>query len=137
MIQIVAGPKGRGKTKFLLDKVNTSVNNVPGTIVYLDKSTKHMYELDKKVRLIDVTEFPMTTSERFVGFVYGLISQDHDLHAIYFDSFLKISKTDANTVEDIIKEFEEISKKYNIDFVLSVSLDDNEVPEYLKQYIIN
>ncbi|MBQ8730897.1 MAG: twitching motility protein PilT [Lachnospiraceae bacterium] len=137
MIQIVAGPKGRGKTKLLLDKVNASVNNVPGSIVYLDKSAKHMYELDKKVRLIDVSEFELATPEHFIGFIYGILSQDHDLHAIYFDSFIKISKTTLDTLVDVIKVFENISKKYNIDFVISLSLEDDEVPEYLKQYIIN
>ncbi|MBE5963479.1 MAG: twitching motility protein PilT [Lachnospira sp.] len=137
MIQIVAGPKGRGKTKLLLDKVNASVNNVPGSIVYLDKSAKHMYELDKKVRLIDVSEFELATPEHFIGFIYGILSQDHDLNAIYFDSFIKISKTTLDTLVDVIKVFENISKKYNIDFVISLSLEDDEVPEYLKQYIIN
>ena len=43
MIQIIAGEKGKGKTKILLDKVNADVLEAKGSIVYLDKSTKHMY----------------------------------------------------------------------------------------------
>ena len=50
MIQIIAGKKGKGKTKHLLDKVNAEVKEVHGNIVYLDKSSKHMYELNNKVR---------------------------------------------------------------------------------------
>ena len=57
MIQIIAGKKGKGKTKHLLDKVNAEVKEVHGNIVYLDKSSKHMYELNNKVRLIDTSEF--------------------------------------------------------------------------------
>ena len=48
MIQIIAGKKGKGKTKHLLDKVNAEVKEVHGNIVYLDKSSKHMYELNKQ-----------------------------------------------------------------------------------------
>ena len=54
MVQLVVGKKGKGKTKYLLDKVNAEVQNASGNIVYLDKSTKHMYELNNKIRLIDV-----------------------------------------------------------------------------------
>ena len=46
MVEIIAGEKGKGKTKYLLDKVNDSVKSASGNIVYLDKSQKHMYELN-------------------------------------------------------------------------------------------
>ena len=55
MIEIICGVKGKGKTKELLDKVNTSVMSASGNVGYLDKSQKHMYELNNKVRLINVT----------------------------------------------------------------------------------
>ena len=59
MVQIIAGRKGKGKTKYLLDMANTAVKEAKGSIVYLDKSSKHMYELNNKIRLINVAElFP-------------------------------------------------------------------------------
>ena len=59
MVELIVGKKGKGKTKVLLDKVNGAVKDANGSIVYLDKSTKHMYELNNKVRLIDVSGFPV------------------------------------------------------------------------------
>ena len=91
MVQLIVGKKGKGKTKHLLDKVNSEVQKVFGNIVYLDKSTKHMYELNNKIRLIDVSSYLITDPDEFVGFVSGIISQDHDLEQMYFDSFLKIA----------------------------------------------
>lgn len=55
MIEIISGEKGKGKTKELLNKVNTSITSATGNIVYLDKSQKHMYELNNKIRLINVS----------------------------------------------------------------------------------
>ncbi len=55
MVELIVGKKGKGKTKVLLDKVNGAIKEANGSIVYLDKSTKHMYELNNKVRLIDVS----------------------------------------------------------------------------------
>ena len=57
MVQIIAGRKGKGKTKYLLDMANTAVKEAKGSIVYLDKSSKHMYELNNRIRLINVAEF--------------------------------------------------------------------------------
>lgn len=136
MVQLVAGKKGKGKTKYLLDKVNTEVQSVSGNIVYLDKSTKHMYELNNKIRLIDVSSYLVTDSDEFVGFVCGIISQDHDLEKMYFDSFLKIACLEEGDVEPVIRKLENISERFKVDFVISVSLDEEEIPASLKDKII-
>ena len=136
MVQLILGKKGKGKTKHLLDKVNTEVKTVSGNIVYLDKSTKHMYELNNKVRLIDVSSYMISNSDEFVGFICGIISQDHDLQQMYFDSFLKISCREDGNVEDIIKKLEVVSEKFGVDFILSISLDEEELPDSFKDKII-
>ena len=99
MVQLIVGKKGKGKTKHLLDKVNNEILTASGNIVYLDKSTKHMYELNNKVRLIDVSSYLISDSDEFTGFVCGIISQDHDLEQMYFDSFLKIACIKDENVE--------------------------------------
>ena len=136
MVQLVVGKKGKGKTKHLLDKVNTEVQNVSGNIVYLDKSTKHMYELNNKIRLIDVSSYMIANSDAFIGFVSGIISQDHDLEQMYFDSFLKIACIDESEVEAFITKLDKISETFNVKFVLSISLDEDEFPASFKDKII-
>lgn len=136
MIQIIAGKKGKGKTKQLLDKVNTEIKNVHGNIVYLDKSPKHMYELNNRVRLIDTSEYELVNSEAFLGFICGIISQDHDLEQMYLDSFLKIAKLEGCDIGSTLEELEKIGEKYDITFVLSVSLDKNELPEFAQSKVI-
>ena len=136
MVQLIVGKKGKGKTKHLLDKVNTEVQNVSGNIVYLDKSTKHMYELNNKIRLIDVSSYMITNSDEFIGFISGIISQDHDLEQMYFDSFLKIACTGESDVESIITKLDKISEAFNVNFVLSISLDEDEFPASVKDKII-
>ena len=85
MVELIVGKKGKGKTKVLLDKVNGAVKDANGSIVYLDKSTKHMYELNNKVRLIDVSGFPVKNADEFVGFICGILSQDHDQDGSLFN----------------------------------------------------
>ena len=136
MIQIIAGEKGKGKTKQLLDKVNTEIKTAHGSIVYLDKNAKHMYELNNKIRLIDTSAFPIGNSDEFIGFICGIISQDHDLEQMYLDSFLKIAKLEDADITETIDKLDELGEKYNITFVLSISLDADDLPENAKSKVI-
>ncbi len=136
MVQFIVGREGKGKTKHLLDKVNTEIKDAQGNVVYLDKSTKHMFELNNKIRLIDVPEYMVTDSDEFIGFICGIISQDHDLQQMYFDSFLKIACVEADELEKIIEKIEKISEKFHVDFVISVSRDESELPENMRKNVI-
>ena len=136
MIQLIVGNKGKGKTKQLLDKVNADVLTANGNIVYIDKSTKHMFELNNKVRLIDISEFPVENYDQFIGFLLGIVSQDHDLEQVYFDGFLELAKVSGNEVENVLSKFEKIGDKYNINLVMSISMDEKDIPESMKSAII-
>ena len=135
MVELIVGKKGKGKTKVLLDRANGAVKEANGSIVYLDKSTKHMYELNNKVRLIDVSSYPLKNADEFVGFICGIISQDHDLEQIYLDSFLKVSKLEDADVTDTLDQLDKIGEKYGISIVVSISLDKEEIPEALQDKI--
>lgn len=136
MVQLIVGNKGKGKTKQLLDKVNSEVKEISGNIVYLDKSTKHMYELNNKIRLIDVSQFIIENNSEFLGFVSGIISQDHDLQQMYFDSFLKIACLEGKDIAETVEKLERLSKAFEIDFILSVSVDESELPASVKDKIL-
>lgn len=129
MVQLIVGKKGKGKTKYLLDKVNSAIREAHGSIVYLDKSSKHMYELNNKIRLIDVSAFPLKNSDQFVGFICGILSQDHDLEQMYLDSFLKLAGLEGNEggLDECVDQLEGLSRIFNVDFVLSVSMDKEEL----------
>ena len=137
MIEIICGEKGKGKTKVLLDKVNSSVATAAGNVVYLDKSQKHMYELNNKVRLINVIDYPVTNCDEFLGFICGIVSQDHDLEEMYLDSFLTIASIDSDA--DIVKSMEKLDnnrEKYKVRFILSVSKNKADLPECAKAKVI-
>ena len=136
MVQLIVGKKGKGKTKQLLDKVNSEVKDIARSIVYLDKSTKHMYELNNKVRLIDVSRYMIENESEFLGFVCGIISQDHDLEQMYFDSFLKIAALEDKDISAVVEKLERMSDFFQVDFILSVSRDESELPESVKDKII-
>ena len=137
MIQIIAGKKGKGKTKYLLEKVNAEIKTAHGSIVYLDKSTKHMYELNNKIRLIDTSAYPITNSDEFIGFICGILSQDNDLEQLYLDSFLRISKLEEEEekIAEVLLELEKLGKHFGLSFIISLSKNESDLPEEVKGMI--
>lgn len=136
MIQIIAGEKGKGKTKILLEKVAEEVKAANGSVVYLDKSTKHMYELSNKVRLINVRDYLVENSDEFVGFICGILSQDHDLEKIYLDSFLKVACVSEDNLSDIFEKLTKISQTFEVDIVISISVNKASIPEAFQKDIV-
>ena len=134
MIDIIAGAKGKGKTKILIQQVNDDIKLTKGTIVYLDKNNKHMYELSNQIRLIVVPEFNVTDTDMFLGFIAGIISQDHDLDKIYLDSFLTTACIKDN-LDYAVEKLDALSEKFGVSFVISASVDKENMPESVQKYV--
>ena len=137
MVEIISGEKGKGKTKYLLDKVNADIKNVDGSIVYIDKNTKHMYELDYKIRLINMGDYPIESSGEFLGFLSGVLSQNSDIQEVFLDSFLTVSNIkDNDSLSVALDKLDEICSMFSVKFVLSVSKNEHDLPENAKDKII-
>ena len=137
MVEIIAGEKGKGKTKLLLKRVGEDLKTVQGSIVYIDKSQKHMFELDSKVRLINMADYTIDSSDEFIGFLSGVISQNNDIEEIFLDSFLTIGYLDTNEgLVAAIEKLDVISEKFSVKFILSISKNKDDLPDSVKAKIV-
>ena len=137
MVEIITGDRGKGKTRYLINRIHEDVKSADGDIIYIDKSQKHMYELPSKVRLINASEYPLDTTDAFVGFICGIVSQNSDIEVIYMDSFLSIAFVDTSDgLLSSIEKLDKISELYKVDFVLSISKNEADLPESLRDRII-
>lgn len=134
MIQIICGGRGKGKTKEMLFRANELVKQADGDIIYIDKSSKHMYEVNNKIRLVNIREYPIKSYDGFIGFVSGLLSGNHDIETVFFDSLLQISYSNEETVSALIDTLDKLSD--GITFVLSISLSENELPDDIKDKVV-
>ncbi|MCC8140093.1 MAG: twitching motility protein PilT [Lachnospiraceae bacterium] len=136
MVQIITGVKGEGKTKKLLDHVHKILETTDGNVVYLDKSAKNIHELDNRVRLINVSEYPLRNTDQFIGFISGICSQDYDLQEMYLDGFLNIAKIDGKDLSDVLTQLDNISKQFSVNMVLSISVNKEDLPEFAREMVI-
>lgn len=135
MVELLIGKKGTGKTKVLIENVNNAASVANGNVVFVSNdSSRNMYDIKSKVRMYDTSEFEIASWEEFLGFICGIISGNFDITNIFVDGTLKIVKHSMDGFEQFLARVEEISKKFNISIVMSVSIDADEAPEYIKKY---
>lgn len=135
MVELIVGGKGKGKTKILLEKAAEAIKNANGSVVYVDKNNQHMYELSNQIRLVDITQYPVKGTEGFFGFLSGMIASNHDLEFVILDSFLTIAGLELKELVSAVELIKSLSERYSVNFIISVSLDEAEIPAELKELI--
>lgn len=135
MVELLIGKKGTGKTKALIENVNNASTVAKGNVVFISKdSARSMYDIKSKVRMVDTKEFSITTYSEFLGFICGIISRDFDITNIFIDGIFKIvGSDDLDGFEGFLNKLQEVSAKFHIDFNISVSIDKDAAPEYIKK----
>ena len=136
MIQVIAGKKGSGKTKRLIDLTNATARDAVHDVVFLDDDNRYMFDVDHKVRFINAEDYHINNTDMFIGFVCGMLSSNFDIGTVFIDAFLKLSHTELDKVEPVLKTLAELGTKHQVDFVLSFSADPEELPAVLRELVI-
>lgn len=136
MIKIIMGPKGTGKTKSFIDKVNVAIKEEKGNVVCIAKGNRHLFDVKSAVRLVDTSDFDMNCYSVFYGFICGIISRDYDITHIFIDSITKIANDDYEKLDNFLNKLDALSKKFNISFTLTISAPQSEATETIKKFIV-
>lgn len=128
MVKLLVGHKGTGKTKQMIDLANDQIEQSNGSIIFINKNSRLMYDLKYKIRVVCMEEYEhITNSDEYIGFIYGIISSDHDIETIYIDSILKHADFSLGDIPEFLGRLKVISKNYGMDFVVSLSAEKEEM----------
>jgi len=136
LIQVIAGKKGTGKTKRLIDMTNQASQESHHDIVFIDDDNRYMFDLRHEVRFVNAGEYQLENDRMFMGFLYGTVAQNFDVGLIFIDAFKKLFKADLSDSQWFFQRLEDLSEKHSVDFVISISEDADELPDFIKKYVI-
>ena len=135
MVQLLIGHKGSGKTNQMIQLANESIKTCDGSIVFINKNHRLMYDLKYRIRVVCMEDFEQVTNvDEYIGFLYGIISQDHDIERLFIDSILKHADVHLEDLPDFLERVNEISVKYGIDFYISLSAAREELGDIVNKY---
>ena len=136
MIHLITGYRGKGKTRTMIEDANSRVKEVKGSIVYIDQSMHHMYELNNKIRLINMKDFRINNRDEVVGFVAGMISQNRDIEVLYMDGLLKLKEVAVEDVSYIVRALDRLCGDHNIEMTMTLSMDTQDLEEDLQTMVM-
>ena len=137
MIKLIVGSKGSGKTKTLIDMINTATKTTAGNIVVIEKSMKLTTEINHAARLLDVDEYKISGAEMLYGFVAGVLAGNYDITHVFVDNFYKLVEDKSpESFDAFIAWLDTFSEAEKIEFVISVSADAATASESVKKHFI-
>ncbi len=135
MLKLIIGVKGTGKTKTLINMVNSAVESSKGDVVCIEKGVKLRYDVKYQARLIDTEEYFITDAQSLYGFIAGILASNHDVTDLFIDSAYKICKNDAAAFDVFVEELGKIVEKVGLNVVITSSIPTEEASEIVKKYL--
>lgn len=136
MVNLICGSKGSGKTSRIIEKANADVKTAKGDSIFVTDTDRYMYDIDRTVKLIDVTEYPVKSAEAFLAFICGLAASRSDLTNLYIDGASRISGCGPEKMKDFYDELGRLADKLSISVTVTVSATAEELPDFLLKYKI-
>ncbi len=137
MVQFIVSEKGQGKTKRLIELANSTAKTTDGHLVFIDDDRKHMYDLNHDVRLVETNSFPLSNYRELIGFVCGILSQDGDIKDIFIDGVNKIvKKLDDEDLLKLCDKLNILSKENEVNFIIGLNYKAAQLPEQIKNLVI-
>ena len=135
MLKLIIGVKGTGKTKTLINMVNTAVENSKGDVVCIEKGVKLRYDIKYRARLIDTDEYYICDAQSLYGFLAGIFASNHDVTDLFIDSALKICNNDSVAFDKFVEEVNALVAKLDVNVVMTSSIPVEEASETVKKYL--
>lgn len=135
MLKLIIGVKGTGKTKALINMVNTAVENSQGNVVCIEKGDKLTYDVKHQARLIDTKQYFVSDAQSLYGFIAGILASNHDVTDLFVDSALKICNNDVAAFDKFVEAVNGLIEKVDVNVVMTSSIPVEDASETVKKYL--
>lgn len=136
MVSLICGGNGTGKTCKMIEMANNEIEKVQGKMVFIEVNSRHLFDLDYRIRYINTSEYNLSKEEQFYGFICGLLATDYDIEVVYVDGLYKITEScKLQEPKEMVKRLEKLSSKFNVKFVLSLNCSEEEIPNEIKENV--
>ncbi|MBQ3556629.1 MAG: hypothetical protein IJA11_02380 [Oscillospiraceae bacterium] len=135
MVRVIMGKKGSGKTKQMIDMINSAVQTEHGNVVCIEKGKKLTFDIHYQIRLVEASNYDLTDYTALKGFVSGLYAGNYDITHVFIDSLTKIAGGDCNAeTEAFLDWLNNFGEEHNIKFTVTISDDASLASDGIKKY---
>ena len=135
MIHVIMGLKGSGKTKKMIDSIQSAVETASGDVVCIEYGKKLTYDLNYRVRLVDSKEYGISNLDMLKGFLSGLHAGNFDITHVYIDNLYKTIGSDRAAGEEFVAWCAKFAEVNSMNITITVSDDPEAASDDIKQYL--
>lgn len=137
MVKVILGKAGSGKTKQVIDMVNTAVTEESGSVVCIENGQTLRLSIKHAVKLVDISEYGMELSyDHLYAFICGLYCGNYDITHVFVDGLYKVTGDDDNAkAPAFLAKLEQLSEQNGIKFTLTLSLAEEDACDCIKKYL--
>lgn len=135
MIHIIYGEKGSGKTKQIVALANETAESAKGVVVYLDRTNHRMLDLNRNVRLVDLSHYGLTSQHDIVAFIKGMMAANFDIEKVFIDGITRLLDCNIAELAELYAGLEEISADNDVDFFITASSAKENLPPFIAKFV--
>lgn len=135
MIKVICGPKGSGKTKKIIDAANAAVSEAKGHLLFITDTKRYMYDLQREIRFIDVTDYNVAGEDALCGFVNGAIAANYDNEYIFIDGAVRISGKPIAEMAKFFYMLDKVSEMRDLKVYVTCSGEVENLPDFMEKYL--
>ena len=136
MVKVIMGVKGTGKTKQMIELINSAAKSESGSVVCIEHGNKLTYDIHYQIRLIEAKEYSLKSFDMLKGFISGLHAGNYDITKVFIESLTKIVDVPAEDpgVEQFLDWLNAFGEKNGINLTVTISADASLASEGVKKY---
>ena len=136
MVRLIMSGSGEGKTKQLLDLMNTAAENAKGCLVCIEPKRNMNFNLHHQTRLIDASEFNINSYETLRGFISGLYAGNYDISEIFIDNLCKVANdNELRNIDRFLSWLDSFTSPLGLRCTVTISADADVATETMKKFM--
>ena len=136
MVRLIMSGKGEGKTKQLMELMNTAAETETGCMVCIEAPHNISFNLRHQTRMIDAAEYQLHDFDTLRGFISGLYAGNYDISNVFIDNLGNIVKNpDVHDLEDFLQWMDGFGEKNGIKFTATLSGDPSTATDVMRRYL--
>ena len=136
MVRVIMGVKGTGKTKQMIELINSAVHSEDGSVVCIERGPKLTYDIHYKIRLVEASHYDMKDFEFLKGFISGLYAGNYDISHVFIDNLCKIISREVDgETEAFLNWLDTFGERNGIKFTVTISADTAAATEGMQRFL--
>ena len=136
MVRLIMSGSGEGKTKQLLELMDSAAETSTGCMVCIEPTRNMSFNLRHQTRLVDASEFSINSFDSLRGFICGLYAGNYDISHIFIDDLYKVAgNRDDRAVGEFLNWLDTFSSPLGLKVTLTISADPSMATDTMRKFM--